>query len=126
VGDLGYADASDELDAIIAELEGGVIDVDLLEVRLRRAVEIVEELDRRIRGARDRVGSLLPRLEAVARTRLARTRAGSAPTPNLTRGHIQESEGCGASVQSSRALMAHQPLLERGASFAEALALTPS
>ena len=64
VGDLGYADASDELDAIIAELEGGVIDVDLLEVRLRRAVEIVEELDRRIRGARDRVGSLLPRLEA--------------------------------------------------------------
>ena len=41
VGELGYADASDELDAIIAELEGGVIDVDLLEVRLRRAVEIV-------------------------------------------------------------------------------------
>jgi exonuclease VII small subunit len=66
VGDLGYADASDELDAIIAELEGGVIDVDLLEVRLRRAVEIVEELDRRIRGARERVGSLLPRLEAVS------------------------------------------------------------
>ena len=65
VGDLGYADASDELEAIIAELEGGVIDVDLLEVRLRRAVEIVEELDRRIRGARERVGSLLPRLEAV-------------------------------------------------------------
>lgn len=65
VADLGYAAASDELDAIIAELEGGVIDVDLLEVRLRRAVEIVEELDRRIRGARERVGSLLPRLEAV-------------------------------------------------------------
>ena len=65
VGELGYADASDELDAIIAELEGGVIDVDLLEMRLRRAVEIVEELDRRIRGARERVGSLLPRLEAV-------------------------------------------------------------
>ena len=65
VADLGYAAASDELDAIIAELEGGVVDVDLLEVRLRRAVEIVEELDRRIRGARERVGSLLPRLEAV-------------------------------------------------------------
>ena len=65
VADLGYAEACDELDAIIAELEGGVIDVDLLEVRLRRAVEIVEELDRRIRGARERVGSLLPRLEAV-------------------------------------------------------------
>jgi exonuclease VII small subunit len=65
VADLGYGAASDELDAIIAELEGGVVDVDLLEVRLRRAVEIVEELDRRIRGARERVGSLLPRLEAV-------------------------------------------------------------
>ena len=65
VADLGYGEASDELDAIVAELERGVIDVDLLEVRLRRAVEIVEELDRRIKGARDKVGSLLPRLEAV-------------------------------------------------------------
>jgi exonuclease VII small subunit len=66
VAELGYIQASDELDAIIAELERGVIDVDLLEVRLRRAVEIIEELDRRIRGAREKVGSLLPRLEAVA------------------------------------------------------------
>jgi hypothetical protein len=49
----------------VAELERGVIDVDLLEVRLRRAVEIVEELDRRIRGARDKVSSLLPRLDVV-------------------------------------------------------------
>ena len=65
VADLGYAEASDELDSIIAELDRGVVDVDLLEVRLRRAVEIVEELDRRIRGARDKVSSLLPRLEAV-------------------------------------------------------------
>ncbi len=65
VGDLSYTDACDELDAIIAELDRGVVDVDLLEVRLRRAVEIVEELDRRIRGARDKVSSLLPRLEAV-------------------------------------------------------------
>ena len=65
VAELGYGEASEELDAIIIELERGVIDVDLLEVRLRRAVEIVEELDRRIRGARDKVGSLLPRLEAV-------------------------------------------------------------
>jgi exonuclease VII small subunit len=65
VAELGYVDACDELDAIIAELDRGVVDVDLLEVRLRRAVEIVEELDRRIRGAREKVGSLLPRLEAV-------------------------------------------------------------
>jgi exonuclease VII small subunit len=65
VAELAYAEASEELDSIIAELERGVIDVDLLEVRLRRAVEIVEELDRRIKGARDKVGSLLPRLDAV-------------------------------------------------------------
>ncbi len=65
VAELGYVEAGEELDATIAELERGVIDVDLLEVRLRRAVEIVEELDRRIRGARDKVSSLLPRLEAV-------------------------------------------------------------
>lgn len=65
VVELGYGEASDELDAIIAELERGVIDVDLLEVRLDRAVEIVEELDRRIKGARDKVSSLLPRLDAV-------------------------------------------------------------
>jgi len=65
VAELGYGEASGELDDIIAELERGVVDVDLLEARLRRAVEIVEELDRRIRGAREKVGSLLPRLEAV-------------------------------------------------------------
>ena len=65
VAELGYVEASEELDVIIAELDRGVVDVDLLEVRLRRAVEIVEELDRRIRGARDKVSSLLPRLEAV-------------------------------------------------------------
>ena len=65
VAELGYTEAGEELDAIIAELDRGVVDVDLLEVRLRRAVEIVEELDRRIRGARDKVAGLLPRLEAV-------------------------------------------------------------
>jgi exonuclease VII small subunit len=64
-GDLGYAEAADELDRIIAELDRGVVDVDVLEDRLRRAVDIVEELDRRIRGARERVSAILPRLEAI-------------------------------------------------------------
>jgi len=50
---LGYADAAAELD------------VDLLESRFRRAIEIVEELDRRIHGARQRVDELLPRLSRV-------------------------------------------------------------
>lgn len=66
VADLGYAEAAAELDEIIVELDRGVVDVDLLEDRLCRAVEIVEELDSRIRGARERVGAILPRLEHVA------------------------------------------------------------
>lgn len=67
VGALGYAEASTELDGIIAELDRGVVDVDVLEDRLGRAVEIVEELDRRIQGARERVDAILPRLERVGR-----------------------------------------------------------
>jgi exodeoxyribonuclease VII small subunit len=65
VAALGYADAAAELDTIIRELDQGLIDVDLLESRFRRAIEIVEELDRRIHGARQRVDELLPRLSRV-------------------------------------------------------------
>ena len=67
VAELGYSEAAAELDRIIAELDRGVIDVDVLESRLCRAVEIVEELDRRIRGARERVSAILPRLEVAER-----------------------------------------------------------
>jgi exodeoxyribonuclease VII small subunit len=66
VAELGYAAAAAELDAIIRELDQGQIDVDLLESRFRRAIEIVEELDRRIHGARMRVDELIPRLTRVA------------------------------------------------------------
>jgi len=65
VGELSYAEASQELDVVIAELDSGLVDVDRLEVRFRRAIDIVEELDRRIRGARERVDALMPRLDAV-------------------------------------------------------------
>ena len=66
VDGLSYTDAANELDAIISELDQGLIDLDVLDVRFQRAVEIVEELDRRIRGARERVDALLPRLDAIA------------------------------------------------------------
>ena len=66
VASLGYAEAATELDVIIRELDQGVIDVDLLESRFRRAIDIVEELDQRIHGARARVDELLPRLEQIA------------------------------------------------------------
>lgn len=66
VSELGYSQASAELDAIIAELDQGLVDVDVLEGRFKRAIEIVEELDRRIRSTRERVSALAPRLEAVS------------------------------------------------------------
>ena len=69
VADLGYADAAAELDAIVAELDEGRVDVDVLEARFLRAIEIVEELDRRIRGVRERVDELMPRLAALGEDR---------------------------------------------------------
>lgn len=62
VTELSYADAAAELDNIVAELDEGRVDVDVLEARFRRAIEIVEELDKRIRGVRERVDELMPRL----------------------------------------------------------------
>ena len=66
VSELGYADAATELDGIIRELDQGLVDVDRLEARFRRAIELVEELDRRIHGVRERVDALIPRLDAIA------------------------------------------------------------
>jgi len=67
VAGLSYAEATAELDAIIAELDQGQVDVDLLAQRFQRATELVEELDRRIRANRRQVEALSPRLDAVAR-----------------------------------------------------------
>lgn len=63
--ELSYAQATAELDAILAELDQGQVDVDRLAERFRRATELVEELDRRIRTTRRQVESLAPRLDAV-------------------------------------------------------------
>ncbi|MGH9294345.1 MAG: hypothetical protein ACRD0B_03355 [Acidimicrobiales bacterium] len=87
--ELTYAEATEELDEIIAELDQGVVDVDVLEERLRRAVEIVEELDRRIRGVRERVGAILPRLESVGRTEPA---GHAAPERDATGGQAPEDD----------------------------------
>jgi exonuclease VII small subunit len=67
VADLSYAVAGAELDAIIQEFENGVVDVDRLVSQLERATDIVDELDRRLRGTRMRVEELVPRLEAIGR-----------------------------------------------------------
>ncbi|MGD0742643.1 MAG: exodeoxyribonuclease VII small subunit [Acidimicrobiales bacterium] len=65
VAELSYAAAAAELDDIVRELDEGLVDVDALEVRFRRAIEIVEELDHRIHGAREKVDALMPRLAAI-------------------------------------------------------------
>ncbi len=65
VAQLTYSEASQELDGIIVELEEGLVDVDLLVERLQRATDIVDELDRRLRGTRLRVEELVPRLESI-------------------------------------------------------------
>jgi exodeoxyribonuclease VII small subunit len=50
--DLGYADALAELEAILAELEDDVVDVDRLGERVRRAAELVALCRSRIDAAR--------------------------------------------------------------------------
>jgi exodeoxyribonuclease VII small subunit len=69
VGELTYAEASRELDEIVAVFEHGDLDLDRLVGRLERATAIVEELDRRLRRTRTQVEELVPRLEAAASTR---------------------------------------------------------
>lgn len=69
VGELSFAEASAELDGIVARFERGEVDVDQLVRHLERATAIVEELDRRIRGTRAQVEALVPRLAALAEPR---------------------------------------------------------
>ena len=69
VEELSYAEASRELDEIVAAFEQGDLDLDRLVGRLERATAIVEELDRRLRRTRAQVEDLVPRLEAAASAR---------------------------------------------------------
>ncbi len=65
---LGYAEASAELDEIVAFFESREVDVDRLVERLARAAAIVDELDRRLRRTRLQVEELVPRLAAMSRS----------------------------------------------------------
>lgn len=66
VEELGYAEASRELDDIVTFFDQRDIDVDLLVSRLERATAIIEELDRRLRRTRLQVEELVPRLTSSA------------------------------------------------------------
>jgi len=59
---LGYRDAMEELDRIVDELDGPAVDIDVVGERFARAVDLVDELDRRITATRARVNELAPRL----------------------------------------------------------------
>ena len=74
---LSYEQAVEELKAITDELNEGLVDVDTLTERFQRAVDIMEDLDGRIRRARAKVDELAPRLEALSRP----TGEAAAPSP---------------------------------------------
>ena len=63
---LGYADAVEELEAILAELDGDDVDVDLLAERVKRAADLVQLCRRRIEAARVEVTRIVADLDAVA------------------------------------------------------------
>jgi len=77
---LSYSEAVEELNRIIGELDDGLVDVDALTVRFQRAIDIMEDLDGRIRRARAKVDELAPRLEAISRAAVEGNGPAPAPT----------------------------------------------
>ncbi|MCL4434909.1 MAG: exodeoxyribonuclease VII small subunit [Actinobacteria bacterium] len=66
VDKLSYKQASDELNAIVEYVEGADVDLDELVPKLKRAAQIVTELDRRIKSSKAQVETIVPRLGAIA------------------------------------------------------------
>jgi exodeoxyribonuclease VII small subunit len=64
--DLGYAEAVDELEEILHELDSDDVDVDLLAERVKRAADLVQLCRRRLDAARVEVTRIVADLEAVA------------------------------------------------------------
>ncbi len=65
-GEISYADAQAELDAILHELDGDEVDVDVLGARVRRAAELLRLCRSRIAAARFEVEQVVGELEAEA------------------------------------------------------------
>lgn len=63
---IGYADAMRELEAILEELEGDDLDVDVLADRVRRASELIKLCRGRITRAQDDVARIVADLEELA------------------------------------------------------------
>jgi exodeoxyribonuclease VII small subunit len=60
---IGYAEAMRELEAILDELEGDDLDVDVLAVRVRRASELIQVCRDRITRAEADVATIVTALE---------------------------------------------------------------
>jgi exodeoxyribonuclease VII small subunit len=65
---MSYAEASSELDDIVAFFEDSEVDVDQLVGRLERATALVDELEKRLTVTKMHVDELAPRLAAIADT----------------------------------------------------------
>jgi exodeoxyribonuclease VII small subunit len=61
--DIGYADALDELDEILRELEGSDVDVDRLADRVARAADLISLCRDRIGAARLRIDEVIADLD---------------------------------------------------------------
>ena len=61
---VGYADALDELDVILRELEGSDVDVDRLADRVARAADLIALCRDRIGNARLRIDEVIADLDA--------------------------------------------------------------
>ena len=62
-GQLGYAEAMEELEAILDELEGDDLDIDVLADRVRRAGELIKACRTRIARAQADVDQIVADLE---------------------------------------------------------------
>lgn len=62
---IGYADAMQELEDILGELEGDDLDVDVLADRVRRASELIKLCRGRITRAQDDVARIVADLEEL-------------------------------------------------------------
>jgi exodeoxyribonuclease VII small subunit len=65
--EVGYADAMQELEQILRELEGDQLDVDVLAERVRRASELIKLCRGRIARAQTDVDQIVTDLEAFER-----------------------------------------------------------
>ena len=64
--ELGYAEAMEELESILEQLDDDAVDVDLLSTRVERAAELIRFCRGRIRAAQLSVEEIVAELDELA------------------------------------------------------------